>query len=345
MSVPAEIDVVDLRSDTVTRPSAGMRRAMAEAEVGDDVFGEDPTVNRLLAAAAERLGKEAALFVPTGTMANLLGFLSQTRPGDAVLLSEDAHPFRYERANLAMVGGLLPMTIPGPYGKIMPEALRARIVLSDDPHLANTTLASLENTVNRGGGACYTVAETEALCAAAHERGLRVHCDGARLFNAAVALGVEAAELARPCDTVSFCLSKGLGAPAGSLLTGPRETIRRALAFRKMLGGGMRQAGILAAAGLYALEHHISDLTEDHRRAREFRESLERAGARIPLPSPTNMVYIETPDAAGVVARLRERRVLTLATAPDRIRVVFHRDISNTALHYAIGVLREVLGL
>lgn len=345
MGVLPETDYVDLRSDTVTRPSAGMRRAMAEADVGDDVFGEDPTVNRLQAMAAEILGKEAALFVPTGTMANLLGFLSQTRPGDAILLSEDAHPFRYERANLAMVGGLLPITIPGQWGKITPEALRARIVISDDPHLANTTLASLENTVNRGGGVYYTAGETSALCAAAHERGLRVHCDGARIFNAAVALGVEAAELARPCDTVSFCLSKGLGAPAGSLLTGPRETIARALTFRKMLGGGMRQAGILAAAGLYALEHHIDDLKEDHRRASEFRASLEQGGARFPMPSPTNMVYVETPNAPDVVARLRERRVLCLATAPDRIRVVFHRDISDTDLRYAIETFREVLGL
>ncbi|MBP9002480.1 MAG: aminotransferase class I/II-fold pyridoxal phosphate-dependent enzyme [Candidatus Hydrogenedentes bacterium] len=337
------MDIVDLRSDTVTRPSVGMRRAMADAEVGDDVFGEDPTVNRLQTVAAEMLGKEAALFVPTGTMANLLGFLSQTRPGDAVLLSEDAHPFRYERANLAMVGGLLPVTIPGQWGKITSEALRARIVVSDDPHLANTTLASLENTVNRGGGACYTVAETEALCAAAHERGLRVHCDGARIFNAAVALGVDASELARPCDSVSFCLSKGLGAPAGSLLTGPRETIARALAFRKMLGGGMRQAGVLAAAGLYALAHHIDDLREDHRRAREFREALERAGARFPMPSPTNMVYLETPDAPGIVDRLRARGVLTLATAPDRIRVVFHRDITDDGLRRAIEAFRAVL--
>ncbi|HOV60091.1 MAG TPA: GntG family PLP-dependent aldolase [Candidatus Hydrogenedentes bacterium] len=343
MGVLPDMDIVDLRSDTVTRPSVGMRRAMANAEVGDDVFGEDPTVNQLQAVAAEMLGKEAALFVPTGTMANLLGFLSQTRPGDAVLLSEDAHPFRYERANLAMVGGLLPVTIPGQWGKITPEALRARIVVSDDPHLANTTLASLENTVNRGGGACYTVAETEALCAAAHERGLRVHCDGARIFNAAVALGVEASELARPCDSVSFCLSKGLGAPAGSLLTGPRETIARALAFRKMLGGGMRQAGVLAAAGLYALAHHIDDLREDHRRAREFREALERAGARFPMPSPTNMVYLETPDAPGIVDRLRARGVLTLATAPDRIRVVFHRDITDDGLRRAIEAFRAVL--
>ncbi len=343
MSIYSDTDIVDLRSDTVTRPSPGMRCAMADAEVGDDVFGEDPTVNRLQAVAAEMLGKEAALFVPTGTMANLLGFLSQTRPGDAVLLSEDAHPFRYERANLAMVGGLLPITLPGQWGKITPETLRGRIVVSDDPHLANTTLASLENTVNRGGGACYTVEETEAFCAVAHEHGLRVHCDGARIFNAAVALGVEAARLARPCDTVSFCLSKGLGAPAGSLLAGPRETVARALAFRKMLGGGMRQAGVLAAAGLYALEHHLRDLGEDHRRAREFREALEREGAVFPMPSPTNMVYLQVRDARAVVDRLRQRGVLVLAVAADRIRVVFHRDIDDAGLRRAVEAFRAVL--
>ncbi len=335
--------VVDLRSDTVTKPSAGMREAMARADVGDDVFGEDPTVNRLQDYAAELMGKETSLFVPSGTMANLLAFLSQTRPGDTVILSEGAHPFHYENANLAMIGGLLTRTVPDVLCKLTAKQVEDQIVQKDDPHFSPTTLAAIENTTNRGGGACYTFDEVEAIGRVCQRRGLKLHCDGARIFNAAAATNIDAPYLARPCDTVSFCLSKGLGAPAGSLLCGPRATIHAARRFRKMLGGGMRQAGILAAAGLYALEHHIEDLQEDHRRARQFRTALEAEGIRFCLPSPTNMVYVEIADPSAAAACLREQGVLVLEHGHERIRAVFHRDIDDAGLAQAIEVFKRVL--
>lgn len=319
-----------------------MRAAMAEARVGDDVFGEDPTVNALQARAAQRLGKEAALFLPTGTMANLVALLAQTRPGDSIILSSYAHPYLYESGNLAMVGGLLPRMVEDPLGKLTAAQVAERIVQTDDPHFAPTTLVSVENTTNRGGGACYTPGELAGIGRVCREKHHALHCDGARLFNAAVALGVETSELAAPCDTVSFCLSKGLGAPAGSLLTGSKETIQRARRFRKMLGGGMRQAGILAAAGLYALDHHIDALAEDHRRARQFREALEPEGFLFPLPSPTNMLFLEFPDAEAARARLMQLGVLVTASSPQRIRVVFHRDIDDEGLGRAVNAFRAL---
>ncbi len=336
--------MIDLRSDTVTQPSDGMREAMARAEVGDDVYGEDPTVNRLQERAAELMGKECALFVPSGTMANLLAFLAQTRPGDSIILSESAHPFHYENANVAMIGGLLTRTIDDPLGKVTAEQVTEKMVQIDDPHCSQTTLAAIENTTNRGGGAYYGYEEVEAIGRVCHDRGLRLHCDGARIFNAAVAGNIDACYLARPCDTICFCLSKGLGAPVGSLLCGDRETIHRARRFRKMLGGGMRQAGILAAAGLYALEHHLDDVPEDHRRAGRFRRALEEAGVRFPLPSPTNIVYVEIPDADRAVSRLAECGVRVNPPRAGWLRVVFHRDISDEMLETAIEAFKQALG-
>lgn len=335
--------MIDLRSDTVTKPSPGMREAMARAEVGDDVYGEDPTVNRLQERAAELMGKEAALFVPSGTMANLLALLSQTRPGDTIILSEGAHPYHYENAGLARVGGLLTRTIEDPFGKITAEQVAEKILQVDDAHYSPTTLVSIENTTNRGGGAYYGFDEIEAIGRLCQNRGLKLHCDGARIFNAAIASNIDAQFLARPCDTISFCLSKGLGAPVGSLLCGNRETIHQAHRFRKMLGGGMRQAGILAAAGLYALEHHINDLANDHRRARKFRAALEPAGVKFPLPSPTNILYMEIPDPIGLVKRLRENGILLNPPRTPWLRVVFHRDISNEDLEQAIEIFKRCL--
>ncbi len=340
--MPTEIQA-DLRSDTLTQPSAGMYAAMMAAPVGDDVFGEDPTVNALQRQAAEWTGKEAALFVPSGTMANLLALLSQTRPGDSVILSAESHPYHYESANLAMVGGLLARPVPDQLGKMSAEQVAAHIVQVDDPHFSPTTLVALENTTNRGGGAVYTPEETEAIGNICRKRGLRLHCDGARIFNAAEACGASVAALARSCDTLSFCLSKGLGAPVGSLLCGPADTIKAARRFRKMLGGGMRQAGVLAAAGLYALEHHVKDIVEDHRRARQFRAALEAVGAVFPLPSPTNIVFLEAHDAAGLRDRLAARGILVMATGPRRIRAVFHRDVDDAGLDAAITAFRAEL--
>jgi threonine aldolase len=320
-----------------------MREAMAAAPVGDDVMGEDPSVNELQRRAAVLLGKEAALFVPSGTMANLLAALSQTRPGDTVILHQDAHPYNYESGNLGMVAGVLPRLLGGNCGVLDPEDVRAHIVQSSDHHYSPTTLIAIENTTNRGGGAIYDIGAVAAIGAVARERGVRAHCDGARLFNAVVASGVSAAEYAAHVDTVCFCLSKGLGAPVGSLLAGSAETIDRAHRYRKMLGGGTRQAGILAAAGLYALDHHIDRLAEDHARARRFRDALQGCGGlRFTLPAPTNIVYVDVADAEAFAGRLAELGVLVFATGPARIRAVFHLDISDAGLERAVHAFQSV---
>lgn len=335
---------IDLRSDTVTRPSPAMRAVMAEAEVGDDVFGDDPTVKRLEAYAAQLMGKEAALFFPSGTMANLAALMSQTRAGDTVILSEEAHALNYEGGNFARYGGLLARPLPGALGKFTPADVDRILVQRDDPHCSPMTLVAIENTVNRGSGACYTVNEVAAVGAYCNGKGLRLHCDGARIFNAAVALGVAVGELAAPCDSVSFCLSKGLGAPIGSLLASDAATIHEARRCRKQLGGGMRQSGIVAAAGLHALEHHVMGLAEDHRRAREYRVALEAAGVVFCMPSPTNIVIFESRDPQGETEALATQGVLVVPFGSDRIRAVFHRDIDDGDLEIAIRHSLAVLG-
>lgn len=335
---------IDLRSDTVTRPSPAMRAVMAAAEVGDDVFGDDPTVKRLEAYAAQLMGKEAALFFPSGTMANLAALMSQTRAGDTVILSEEAHALNYEGGNFARFGGLLARPLPGALGKFTPADVDRILVQRDDPHCSPMTLVAIENTVNRGSGACYAVDEVTALGAYCNEKGIRLHCDGARIFNAAVALGVAVGELAAPCDSVSFCLSKGLGAPIGSMLASDVATIHEARRCRKQLGGGMRQSGIVAAAGLHALEHHVTGLVEDHRRAREYRVALEAAGVVFCMPSPTNIVIFESRDPQGEVEALATQGVLVVPFGSDRIRAVFHRDIDDRDLELAIRHSLAVLG-
>lgn len=340
---PPAVRTVDLRSDTVTQPTPAMREAMAAAEVGDDVLGEDPTVNALQERVAGMLGKDAALFVPSGTMANLLAIKAQTQPGDTLILHEDAHPFHYESGGLAMVAGVLARPVGGALGMMQAEDIAPHICRDDDPHHSPTTLVAVENTTNRGGGAIYAVETLEAIAALAHGHGMRVHCDGARLFNAVAATGVEAGEYARHADTVSFCFSKGLGAPVGSILAGDAATIQRAHRFRKMLGGGMRQAGVLAAAALYALDHHVARLKDDHARAARFREALE-GHCRFPMPSPTNIVYVETCDAPGKAEALAERGVLVLALAPRKLRAVFHLDVDDDGVELAVAGFREVVG-
>jgi len=338
------VEKVDLRSDTVTRPSPEMREAMARAAVGDDVFGEDPTINELERRAAGMFGKEAALFVPSGTMANLLAALSQTRPGDTIILSEDSHPYNFESGNIAAVAGVLTRTIRCRYGILSAEQIAANIVKTEDHHFSPTTMISIENTSNRGGGAIYPIETVAAIGVLARERGLRLHCDGARIFNAVVETGVTPAEYASHVDTISFCLSKGLGCPVGSLLLGDRATIWTAHRYRKMLGGGMRQAGILAAAGIYALDHNIERLREDHRRARVFRQELEGTpGLSFPMPSPTNMVYLQVADAREITRHLDEQGVLVHPAAADMIRVVFHLDVSDAGVDLAVNTFRKAL--
>lgn len=327
---------IDLRSDTVTRPTPGMREAMARAEVGDDVYGEDPTVNALQQRAAALFGKEAALFVPSGTMANLLAALAQSRPGDAMLLADNAHPFNYEAGNLALVAGLLTRPVPSVRGLMAPEDVRQAIVaLTPDHHFAPTTLVAIENTVNRGGGAIYPLETAASIGRIARENGLRCHCDGARIFHAVVETGVAPAAWAAHADTLSFCLSKGLGCPVGSLLVGDVPTIDAAHRYRKMLGGGMRQAGILAAAGLYALDHHVERLRDDHRRARAFREAVEAAGFESPYPAQTNMVYIRTEAPAAFAANLAEKGVRVGVAGVDLVRAVFHLEIDDAGAAHA----------
>ncbi len=328
--------LIDLRSDTVTKPSPGMREAMAKAEVDDDVYGEDPTVRELEQYSAELMGKEAGLFNPSGTMSNLIAFLSLTNPGDAVILAEQAHTIHYEVGGITRIANILPLTVPGMLGKITEEDILARYNTGKDLHRAPTTLVSIENTVNRGGGAYYDYEEVSRIGRVCRQLGMKLHCDGARIFNASIACNIEPKYLAEPCDLINFCLSKGLGAPAGSVLCGSRELIQRARKFRKLLGGGMRQAGILAAGGLYALKHHIDDLQKDHERASIFRKTLEEKGWVFPLPSPTNIVFIQIPKAQQFVQKLREKNILVNADGEDCIRVVFHRDITDEQFQYAL---------
>ena len=335
--------LIDLRSDTTTRPTPEMRRAIAEAEVGDDVFDDDPTVHRLQETAAARMGKEAALFVPSGTMSNAIAIKVHTRPGDEILLDVEAHSMLYEVGQPATIAQVL--TRPFPSRRGVPDVEQiGRLIHAESLHAPGTALLVLENTHNRAGGAIIPLEVHKALWRLARERNIRAHLDGARLFNAAVATGIPAAEYAACTDTVTFCLSKGLGCPVGSVLCGSREIISRARRVRKMLGGGMRQSGILAAAGLYALEHHIERLAEDHRRARRLAEGIANVSG-ITLDTievPTNMVYFNTQAPAEIFThRLAEaHRVLGQPTDTHRIRLVTHLDVDDEDVEKAIAAIQ-----
>jgi threonine aldolase len=338
---------IDLRSDTVTLPTDEMYAAMARAPLGDDVMGEDPTVRRLEEAAAARLGKEAGLFLPSGTMANLAALMAHTRRGDEVILEAESHIFYYEAGGLAVAGALMPRTLRGVRGALTPEQV-ADAIRPDDVHFPRTGLVCLENTHNRAGGTVLSVEQTQAVCAVAHAAGVPVHLDGARLFNAALALGVDAADLAAPVDSVMFSLSKGLSAPVGSMLVGSQAFIAAARRARKLLGGGMRQAGVLAAAGLVALERMVDRLAEDHAHARLLAERLaEVPGIAIDLATvQTNIVNFRTEpcglEAAAFTARLRERGVLAGARDRWTIRLVTHRHITAADVEAAAAAVRAV---
>jgi threonine aldolase len=328
---PRAVRTIDLRSDTITHPTQAMREAMARAEVGDDVMGEDPTVNRLEAVAAERVGKQAALFVPTGTMANLVAVMVHTRRGDEVILDDQCHTFLMEAGGMAALAGVMPRPLPTDAGYVTAGQLQAAL-RPPDPHHAPTSLVCVENTHNRHGGTVAPLDALDALADAAHQRGLRVHMDGARLFNAAVALGVPAARIAAAADSVAFCLSKGLSAPVGSLLCGEREFIARARHARKMVGGGMRQAGVIAAAGIVALDTMVDRLADDHRVARAVAEALAAVpGLRVDLARvQTNIVRVELPghEARTVADRLRERGVRVSLIGARMIRLVTNRHVT-----------------
>jgi threonine aldolase len=342
------VDVVDLRSDTVTRPSAAMRRAMAEAEVGDDVYGEDPTVNRLQERAAEIFGCEAALFVPSGSMGNLIAIKTWTQPGMEVICEQRAHVNQYELASMCAIAGCMPRTTPAPDG-ILTWDLIEPLIRPKTYYYSQTGLIALENTHNMHGGTVYPVAVTENICKQAHAAGIRVHLDGARIFNAAVALGKTVADLSRHCDSVMFCLSKGLGAPVGSMLVGSKEFIQKAHIARKMLGGGMRQAGVLAAAGLIALEESPKNLHRDHENARVLAQGLaEIKGISLDAAKVvTNIVIFDVRGtgrtAAEICADLGKRKIRCGPTDKYSIRMVTHCDVQRNAIENALAAMGEVL--
>lgn len=348
-SIPqiAAAGIVDLRSDTVTSPTPAMRRAMAEAEVGDDVYGEDPTVNRLQARAAEIFHREAALFVPSGSMGNLLAVKTWTRPGMEVICEQRAHVNQYELASMSAIAGCMPRTISAPDGILTWDSIEP-LIRPKTYYYAQTGLVTLENTHNMAGGTIYPFEVAEEICDRAHEAGLPVHLDGARIFNAAVATGKSVAELTKRFDSVMFCLSKGLGAPVGSMLVGSREFIEKAHVGRKLLGGGMRQVGVLAAAGLIALEESPKILQRDHENARYLAEGL----AKIPGISldpgkvVTNIVIFDIRQtgktAAEVCTELKKRNVLCGSVDNFSIRMVTHYDVDRAGIDRALAALSEI---
>jgi threonine aldolase len=329
--------VIDLRSDTVTRPTSGMRAAMAAAEVGDDVFGDDPTVNRLQAVAAERFGFESALFFPTGTQSNLAALMAHCGRGDEFLVGQEAHTYKYEQGGAAVLGSIQPQPLEHePHGGIAVERIAAAIK-SDDYHFARTRLLALENTI---GGRVLPMDYQREATEFAHSRGLATHLDGARIFNVIVKLNVDERTAVAGFDSASVCLSKGLGAPAGSILMGTRSLIADARRWRKALGGGMRQAGVLAAAGLYALANNVQRLAEDHANADHLAAGLRDAGLKVSAPQ-TNVVYVEVAAAQieGLKTHLGSRGII--ATVAPRTRLMTHMDLPRAKIDTAIQAFRE----
>ncbi|HUF05405.1 MAG TPA: GntG family PLP-dependent aldolase [Aridibacter sp.] len=342
--------MIDLRSDTVTRPTTGMRKAMADAEVGDDVYSEDPTVNRLQDRAAEIFGREAALFVPTGSMGNQVAVKLHTKPGDEIVIEERGHIFNYEMGTPAVVSGVMvrPVKSSDGSGMLSWSDIEPALHVDQPYYSCPTGLICLENSHNLAGGSVMNAGLCREICVNAHSKGIPVHMDGARIFNASAALGASVRELSEECDSVQFCLSKGLGAPVGSVLVGNREFIAEARVWRKRLGGGMRQVGVLAAAGLVALEESPPKLVEDHSNAKTLAEGLaELPGVSIdPERVVTNIVIADVSDAElsspDIVGSLKEKGVLAISFG-SAIRMVTHFDVSSDDIRKAIGAFREIL--
>jgi threonine aldolase len=338
--------MIDIRSDTVTQPTREMLAAMLQARVGDDVFGEDPTVNALQEKAAELFGKEAALFCPSGTMSNQIGIKIHTQPGDEVICDELAHVYLYEGGGIAANSGASVRLLKGHRGRFTAEQVRENINRRDDSHLPWTRVVAIENTVNKGGGSCWDLREIERIRAVCKEHDITMHLDGARLFNALVARNESPRDYGRLFDTLSVCLSKGLGAPAGSLLLGSRQLLAKAHRQRKVLGGGMRQAGYLAAAGLFALEHNVERLREDHAKAKALETEL-RAQPYVAevLPVETNIVIFtlrQGISAEAFLQQLQHQRVRASGMGPRTVRFVFHLDVSDAQLDELLEALRRV---
>ncbi|VVO44350.1 low-specificity L-threonine aldolase [Pseudomonas fluorescens] len=330
------MSVIDLRSDTVTQPTAGMLHAMATAATGDDVYGEDPTVNRLEAEVAKRLGFAAALFVPTGTMSNLLGLMAHCERGDEYIVGQQAHTYKYEGGGAAVLGSIQPQPLEVQADGSLDLAQVAAAIKPDDFHFARTRLLALENTMQ---GKVLPLAYLARARRFTQEQGLALHLDGARLYNAAVKLGVDAREITQHFDSVSVCLSKGLGAPVGSVLCGTAELIAKARRLRKMVGGGMRQAGLLAAAGLYALDHNVQRLADDHANAQILADGLRKAGYDVE-PVQTNMVYVQMGDKAEAIKTFAAERGIRLSAA-GRLRMVTHMDVSRVQIGQVVAAFVE----
>jgi threonine aldolase len=339
---------IDLRSDTVTRPTTGMRAVMAEAEVGDDVFGEDPTINLLQERVADLLGKEAAVLVPSGTMSNQIAVRAHCQPGDELLCESTCHIYTWEAGGPAALSGVTCRTIEGNYGIIDLIQLQDKI-RPDDEHYVRTRLICLENTHNRGGGRVYPLKKIREISDWARRHGLTMHLDGARLWNAIVASGIAAREWCKPFDSVSVCFSKGLGAPVGSALVGTKELIAKARRIRKLFGGAMRQGGVIAAAALYALDHHVERLAEDHRNAKIIAEAIAdtRNLRLVPAQVETNLVWFEADRELGtakqIAARLKEMGILISPLGSQVLRATTHLDVSNAQCLQAAEMMRKIL--
>lgn len=345
ISIYIRSPMIDYRSDTVTRPTPGMLEAMMKAPVGDDVFGEDPTVNQLEAVSAAAFGMEAALFCLSGTMTNQIAIKCHTQPGDEVICDKMSHIYQYEGGGIAVNSGASVRLIEGNRGRIKASQVRESIN-PDDVHKPVSRLVSLENTANRGGGSCYDFSDIQEIKEVCFANNLKLHLDGARLFNALVARNETCKQYGEVFDSISICLSKGLGAPVGSVLIGTSELIRKARRVRKLFGGGMRQAGYLAAAGIYALEHHIARLADDHRHAREIEAALRvRDFVGEILPVETNIIIFEVKgrySAAQFAARFREEDVYMIAISPTQIRIVVHLDIKPADVKRTIELIETL---
>lgn len=336
--------IIDFRSDTVTRPTPAMLEVMMKAPVGDDVFGEDPTVNELEQIAAALFGKDAALFCPSGTMTNQIAIKCHTQPGDEVICDADAHIYQYEGGGIAANSGASVKLLPGDRGRINASQV-AEAIQPDDVHRPRTSLVCVENTSNRGGGSCYDFEELIKIKTVCKNNGLPFHIDGARLFNALVAKNETPRQYGELFDSISICLSKSLGCPVGSLLLGDARFIKKARRVRKLFGGGMRQAGYLAAAGIYALQHHIERLSEDHTHAKMIGEVLQtQTYVERVMPVETNIVIFETKgvSAKDLVAQLKEHSILAYAIAPNKVRLVLHLDIARTMVEQVIDTVQQV---
>ena len=334
--------LIDLRSDTVTKPTAGMRKAMAAAEVGDDVYGEDPTVNALQERIAALLGKEAAVWVPTGTMANQIALGSLAGPGDEIICDRNCHVVNYEGGAISALWGAQSLVVDGERGIFTPEAVKAALRASQGDHDPHQKVVAVENTHNRGGGSIWPLAQLDAVADVAHGAGLMVHLDGARIWNAQVATGIAVSRWCEKADTVSVCLSKGLGAPAGSVVAASRERVKIIRRLRKRVGGGLRQAGILAAAGAYTLDHHVARLAEDHESARRLAASVPSFAWHTP---ETNILLADVPSAPALVEAARKEGILINAVSATRIRAVTHLDFPLADVEEAASRLRRAAAL